>query len=115
MSIIVKSTNSYAFRTNSAKNPWKTLEIKELYYLFGCLIKLGLYKHPSRHYCWENNGILAQVPLSKYRFEDILRNFHFKDRGLNPEKDRKRQLQMLELPANLLEIFHNEFSLYLPL
>jgi Transposase IS4 len=24
--------------------------------------------------------------LSKNRFEDILRNFHFKDRGLNPEK-----------------------------
>jgi Transposase IS4 len=42
MSIIVNSTNSYAFRTNSAKNPWKTLEIQELYYFFGCLIKLGL-------------------------------------------------------------------------
>jgi Transposase IS4 len=86
MSIIAKSTNSYAFRTNSAQNPWKTLEIKELYYFFGCLIKLGLWKHPPRLYCWENNGILAQVPLSKNRFKAILRNFYFKDRGLNPEK-----------------------------
>jgi Transposase IS4 len=86
MSIIAKSTNSYVFRTNSAKNPWKTLEIKELYHFFGCLIKLGLWKHPPRHYSWEKNGILSQVPLSKNRFESILRNFHFKDRGLNPEK-----------------------------
>jgi hypothetical protein len=42
MSIIAKLTNSYAFHNNSAKNPWKTLKIKELYYFFGCLIKLGL-------------------------------------------------------------------------
>jgi hypothetical protein len=27
MAIIVKETNFYAFRTNSAQNPWKTLEI----------------------------------------------------------------------------------------
>jgi Transposase IS4 len=87
MSIIVKSTNSYAFRTNSAKNPWKTLEIPELYHFFGCLIKLGLWKHPPRTYVWNSNGVLSQVPLSKNRFESILSNFHFKDRGLNPEKD----------------------------
>jgi Transposase IS4 len=84
MSIIVKETNSYAFRTNSAQNPWKTLEIQELYHFFGCLIKLALWKHPSRTYYWSSNGILAQVPLSKNRFESILSNFHFKDRGLNP-------------------------------
>jgi Transposase IS4 len=84
MSIIIKSTNSYAFRNNSAKNPWKTLEIKELYYFFGCLIKLGPFKHSPRYYCRENNGILLQVPLSKNRFKDILYNFYFKDRGLNP-------------------------------
>jgi Transposase IS4 len=87
MSIIAKSTNSYAFRTNSTKNPWKTLEIQELYHFFGCLIKLALFKHPSRTYCWSSNGILSQVPLSKNRFEAILRNFHFKDRGFAPKKD----------------------------
>jgi Transposase IS4 len=87
MSIIVKSTNSYAFRTNSAKNPWKTLEIKELYHFFNCLIKLGLYKHPPRHYCWGKNGILSQVPLAKNRFKGILRNFYFKDRGFALKKD----------------------------
>jgi hypothetical protein len=38
--IIVNSINLYAFRINLAKNPWKTLEIQELYYFFGCLIKL---------------------------------------------------------------------------
>jgi hypothetical protein len=87
MSIIVKSTNSYAFRTNSAKNRWKTLEIPELYHFFGCLIKLGLWKHSPRMYIWNSNGVLSQVPLSKNRFESILSNFHFKDRGLNLEKD----------------------------
>jgi hypothetical protein len=84
MSIIVKSTNSYAFGNNSAKNPWKTLEIQELYHFFSCLIKLGLFKHPLRSYSWGSNGILTQVPLSKNRFKSILHNFHFKDRGLNP-------------------------------
>jgi Transposase IS4 len=84
MSLIVKETNSYAFRTNSAQYPWKTLEIQELYHFFGCLIKPALWKHPPRTYCWGFSGILAQVPLSKNRFESILSNFHFKDRGLNP-------------------------------
>ena len=87
MAIIAKETNSYAFRTNSAKNPWKTLEIHELYHFFGCLIKLALFKHPPQAYCWASNGILAQVPLSKNCFEAILSNFHFKDRGFAPEKD----------------------------
>jgi Transposase IS4 len=86
MSIIAKSTNSYAFRTNSAKNPWKTLEIPELYHFFSCLLKFSLWKHPSRAYLWQNSGIFSQVPLSKNRFESILSNFHFKDRGFNPEK-----------------------------
>jgi Transposase IS4 len=87
MFIIAKSTNSYAFRTNSAKNLWKTLEIKELYHFFGYLIKLGLYKHSLRYYCFEKNGILSQVPLSKNRFKAILRNFYFKDRGFTLKKD----------------------------
>jgi Transposase IS4 len=84
MAIIVKETNSYAFQTNSAQNPWKTLEIQELYHFFRCLIKLALFKHPFRAYYWSSNDILAQVPLSKNRFESILSNFHFKDRGFNP-------------------------------
>jgi Transposase IS4 len=84
MSIIVKETNSYAFRMNSAKNPWKTLEIHELYHFFGCLIKLALWKYPSQTYCWSSSSILAQVPLLKNRFKSILSNFHFKDRSLNP-------------------------------
>ena len=87
MSLIAKETNSYAFRVNSAKNSQKTLEIQELYHFFGCLIKLALFKHPPRAYCWASNGILAQVPLSKNRFEAILSNFHFKDRGFAPEKN----------------------------
>jgi Transposase IS4 len=87
MSIIVKSTNLYAFCTNSAKNPWKTLEIKELYHFFSYLIKLSLYKHPPRYYYWGKNGILSQVPLLKNRFKAILRNFYFKDRGFTLKKD----------------------------
>ena len=86
MGLIVKEINSYAFRTNSAQKSWKSLTINELYQFFGCLIRLGLFKHPPRHYSWSSNGVLAQVPLSKNRFESILRNFHFKDRGFVPEK-----------------------------
>ena len=86
MSLIAKETNSYAFRKNSASNSWKTLSVQELYHFFGCLIRLGLYKHPPRSYSWGSGGVLSQVPLSKNRFESILSNFHFKDRGLNPEK-----------------------------
>jgi Transposase IS4 len=84
MALIVKETNSFAFRTNIATNPWKSLSISELYHFFGYLIRLGLFKHPPRHYCWGLTGCLSQTPLSKNRFESILRNFHFKDRGLNP-------------------------------
>ena len=87
MSIIIKETNSYAFQINSAKNPRKTLKIHELYHFFGCLIRLELFKHPCRAYCWGSNDILAQVPLSKNCFESILSNFHFKDRGLNLIQD----------------------------
>jgi Transposase IS4 len=86
MSLIVKETNSYAFCNNSAKNPWKTLSIQELYHFFGCLLKLGLFKYPPYSYSWNSTGILSQVPLSKNCFESILSNFHFKDRGFNSEK-----------------------------
>ena len=86
MSIIVKSTNFYAFRINSAQRPWKSLSIPELYHFFGCLIRLELFKHPPHSYSWSSGGVLAQVPLLKNRFESILRNIHFKDRGLNPIK-----------------------------
>ena len=86
MLIIVNSTNSFAFRTNSAQNPWKSLLIAELYQFFGCLIKLGLFKHPPRSYSWGSDGVLAHTPLSKNRFESILRNIHFKDRVLNSIK-----------------------------
>ena len=86
MSIIVKSINSYAFRTNSAQKPWKSLSILELYHFFRCLIRLGLFKHPLRCYAFSLDGVLAHIPLSKNRFKAILRNIHFKDRGLNPIK-----------------------------
>ena len=83
MSIIVQATNSFAFRTNSTRNPWKTLEIQELYHFFDCLIKLALFNQSNRSSCWDSNGILSQVSLSKNRFEFILYNFYFKDRGFN--------------------------------
>ena len=86
MSLIVKETNSYAFRTNSVKKPWNSFIISELYWFFDCLIRLGLFKHPPRHYLWSSGDVLTQVPLSKNRFKDILYNFHFKDRGFAPEK-----------------------------
>ena len=86
MSLIVKETNSYTFWTNSAKKPWKSLTISELYQFFDCLIRLGLFKHPLHLYSWSSHGVLAQVPLSKNCFESILRNFHFKNRGFTPEK-----------------------------
>jgi Transposase IS4 len=87
MALIAKEINSYAFCNNKASNPWKTLSIQELYHFFSCLIRLSLYKYPSRSYLWSSNGVLAQVPLSKNRFESILYNFHFKDRGSSPVKE----------------------------
>ena len=86
MALIVKEINSYVFRTNSVKKPWKSLTISELYLFFGCLIRLELFKHPPRYYLWSFNSVLVQVSLLKNRFEFILSNFHFKDRGFVPEK-----------------------------
>ena len=87
MSIIVQATNSFVFRINSTRNSWKTLKIQDLYHFFDCLIKLALFNQLNRRSCWGSNGILSQVSLSKNRFESILYNFHFKDRGFNSIQD----------------------------
>jgi len=50
MTIIVKETNSFAFRNNSTLNSWISLSIKELYHFFSCLLLLSLYKQSSRAY-----------------------------------------------------------------
>jgi Transposase IS4 len=86
MALIIKETNSYTFRNNKVFNLWKTLSISELYHFFSFLIRFGLYKHPYRSYLWSFHGVLSQVPLLKNRFEAILSNIHFKDRGLRPIK-----------------------------
>ncbi|KAF7502059.1 hypothetical protein GJ744_007689 [Endocarpon pusillum] len=49
MSLIVKETNSFAFRYNSAANPWKSLSVIELYHFFGCLLLIPLSNHPIQH------------------------------------------------------------------
>jgi hypothetical protein len=85
MSLIVKETNSYAFRHNSTQNPWKSLSIIKLYHFFGCLLSLALHKHPIHRYLWRNNnGILRNSSISKHRFEQIMSFLHFKDRGESP-------------------------------
>ncbi len=83
MSIIIKETNSFAFHNNSAQNLWVSLSIKELYYFFGCLLLLSLHKQSPWAYSWRLNEVLFRTPLSKNRFKQIIKNFHFKDRGLN--------------------------------
>jgi len=84
MTIIVKEINSFAFRSNSAQNTWVSLSVKELYHFFGCLLLLSLHKHPPQVYSWRLNEVLSRTPLSKNRFKQIIKNLHFKDRGLNP-------------------------------
>ena len=79
MSLIVKETNSFAFRHNSVQNPWKSLSVIELYQFFGCLLLLALHKRPIRQYVWNSNGVLASSPLSKNRFKQIMSFLHFKD------------------------------------
>ncbi len=86
MAIIIKETNSFAFHNNSAQNPWVSLSIKELYHFFSYLLLLSLHKQPPRVYSWRLNGVLSRTPLLKNRFEQIIKNFHFKDHGLNPIK-----------------------------
>ena len=84
MSLIVKETNSFTFRHNSAQNPWKSLSIIELYHFFGYLILLGLKNRPIHCNLWSPHGILAFSPIFKHRFEQIMSFFYFKDRGPNP-------------------------------
>ena len=86
MSLIVKEMNFYAFWMNSVQKSWKSLTISELYWFFGCLIYLGLFKHPFCSYSRSSSGVLAQVSLSKNYFKSILCNFYFKDRGFTSEK-----------------------------
>lgn len=80
--IICNSTNSYAFRNHTAKDPWKSISPIELLHYFGCLILLGLHGQPPRKYAWnEKGGCLRNTPLSKNRFEQITKYIHFRDRG----------------------------------
>ena len=68
--IICDSTNSFAFRNHTAKDPWKTLHPIELLHYIGCLILIGLFGQPPRKYAWNSrNGYLRDTPLSKNRFE----------------------------------------------
>ncbi len=69
MAIIIKETNSFAFRSNSAQNPWVSLSIKELYHFFDCLLLLSLHKQLSQAYSWHLNEVLLKTPLLKNRFE----------------------------------------------
>jgi hypothetical protein len=41
--------------------------------------------HPSRRYAWSKQyGFLTGTPLTKNRFEQIIRNIHYVDRGPGP-------------------------------
>ena len=86
MEIIYRETNSYAYR---AKVLWKGLTVIELYHFFGMLLTIGLWNHPIRSYLWDKErGPLSGLPISKNRFEDILRYLYFKDRGPAPQSGR---------------------------
>ena len=53
------------------------------------LLTIGLWNHPIRSYLWDKErGPLSGLPISKNRFEDILRYLHFKDRGPAPQSGR---------------------------
>jgi hypothetical protein len=84
LQIICDSTNSFAFRNHTAQDPWKPIHPIELLYYFGCLILIGLFGQPPRKYAWNSrNGYLRDTPLSKNRFEQIIKYIHFRDRGPN--------------------------------
>jgi hypothetical protein len=82
LQIICHSTNSFALRNYTVKDPWKLLHPIELLHYFGCLIVIGLHGQPPRKYAWnEQNSYLRNTPLSKNRFEHITKYIHFRDRG----------------------------------
>ena len=84
LQIICNSTNSFAFRNHTVKDPWKTIHPIELLHYFGCLILIGLFRQPPRKYAWNaQNGYLRNTPISKNRFEQITKYLHFRDRGPN--------------------------------
>jgi Transposase IS4 len=92
MELICQQTNSYAYRTQTLgprpRNPWKALTVIELYHFFGILLTIALWKLPPRVYLWSKQGPLSGLPISKNRFEQILKFLHFKDRGPTPQKGR---------------------------
>jgi hypothetical protein len=50
---------------------------------------MGLFKQPPRKYAWnERGGCLRGTPVSKNRFEQILKYIHFQDRGISPPQNR---------------------------
>ena len=82
---ICDQTNSYAYRNNEATDPWRSISPIELLHFLGCLIIIGLFNQPPRKYLWnQRGGCLRGTPISKNRFEQIVKYIHFNDRGPNP-------------------------------
>jgi hypothetical protein len=82
---VCNQTNSYGYRNQTAKKPWKPLHKLELLHFYGTCFLMGLHHHPARKYIYSaENGVLSGVPLSKNRREDILQMLHFLDRGEGP-------------------------------
>src|SRR5271155_3733894 len=82
---ICDQTNSYAYRNNEAGYPWQSISPIELLHFLGCLIIIGLFNQPPRKYLWnQRGGCLRGTPISKNRFEQIVKYIHFNDRGPNP-------------------------------
>jgi hypothetical protein len=82
--IICDSTNSFAIRNYTARDPWKPIYLIELLHYFGCLILIELFGQPPRKYAWNSrNGYLRDTSISKNRFEQITKYIHFRNRGSN--------------------------------
>jgi hypothetical protein len=109
LQIICHSTNSFALRNHTAKDPWKLLYPIKLLHYFGYLIIIGLHGQPPRKYAWnQQNGYLRNTPLSKNRFEQITKYIHFRDRG--PEA-KIRESWWLKL-GEVLPILRQNYQKY---
>ena len=63
--LLLKRWIPMLFRWIQLKNHENYFTISELYWFFGCLIHLELFKHSLYSYFWSSSSILAQVSLSK--------------------------------------------------
>jgi len=92
LGIFVAATNAYG-QFNIAR--WNTVTIQEFKSFLAIVLYLGVVKYPKRSMPWQRKGKYSspwvRSVMKEYRFEQILRCWHWTDTSNISDRERKRR------------------------